>query len=119
MPRMTPDQLFDAPVRVRGFKLSPLERQKLYVERWPERNQRRVAGITARRQQSHLSLAGRPKPERCELCGGLPDKKGIVWDHDHVSGAFRGWLCSRCNLVLGKVNDDPEMLRKLADYLES
>jgi hypothetical protein len=115
---MAPDQLFSAPVRARGFKLSPLERQKLYVERWPERNQRRITGITARHHREQLLLAGRPKPEHCELCGGLPDKKGIVWDHDHASGEFRGWLCGRCNLVLGKVKDDPELLRKLADYLD-
>lgn len=55
------------------------------------------------------------RPEKCEVCG---DGGKICWDHDHETGGFRGWLCNRCNRTLGFVIDDPELLRKLADYLE-
>jgi len=41
-----------------------------------------------------------------------------VWDHDHNSGRFRGWLCSGCNTTLGMVYDRPSTLRALAAYLE-
>ncbi len=39
-------------------------------------------------------------------------------DHCHVSGRVRQLLCNRCNTTLGKVADDPALLRRLADYLE-
>ena len=55
-----------------------------------------------------------------ETCG-VPEedlKRRLCLDHDHTTGAFRGWLCSRCNRALGFVLDSPERLRKLADYLE-
>lgn len=63
---------------------------------------------------------GRPRPERCELCNEPPGPgyAGICFDHDHATGKPRGWLCDRCNKVLGLVKDDPALLRSLAGYLE-
>ncbi len=61
------------------------------------------------------ALAGRAKPATCEICGGA-DK--ISFDHDHTTGKFRGWLCGKCNSVLGFVKDSPAILNKLALYLE-
>lgn len=40
-------------------------------------------------------------------------------DHCHTSGLVRGVLCRQCNLALGHLNDDPELIRKLAKYVES
>jgi len=57
----------------------------------------------------------RPKPDCCEVCGILHPK--IVLDHCHSTGAFRGWLCDPCNVVLGMVKDNPERLEKLAEHL--
>src|SRR3990167_1145705 len=45
-------------------------------------------------------IAGRTRPEICEICGA---KDTICFDHDHNTGKFRGWICKRCNTVLGKV----------------
>jgi hypothetical protein len=42
----------------------------------------------------------------------------IVLDHDHISGNFRGWICTQCNTALGFCKDNPAILRWLADYLE-
>jgi hypothetical protein len=65
------------------------------------------------------TLAGRPRPEVCDVCGRAPDTgKSLHFDHSHAHGHFRGWLCRGCNLVLGHVSDDPTILRKLADYLD-
>jgi hypothetical protein len=64
------------------------------------------------------ALAGRPKPENCELCGRHGKGKSMHFDHCHATGKFRGWICRACNVVLGQVNDDPAWLRKIADYAE-
>lgn len=64
----------------------------------------------------------------CALCGAttvrhenLKKPRGEVSlhvDHDHKTGKVRGILCGPCNHALGKLNDDPELLRKAADYIE-
>jgi hypothetical protein len=64
-------------------------------------------------------LAGRPRPSVCDVCGSPGyGQQGIVFDHDHATGMFRGWLCNSCNVVLGYVQDNAERLLKLALYLE-
>ena len=40
-------------------------------------------------------------------------------DHCHATGKVRGLLCSRCNIVLGKVGDDDDILLSMIDYLRS
>lgn len=39
-------------------------------------------------------------------------------DHCHDSSRIRGLLCHTCNSGIGKLRDNPELLRKAADYLE-
>lgn len=56
------------------------------------------------------------KPIVCDACKRAAV---LVWDHCHVSEKFRGWICNRCNLALGQVKDDPEVLRALIAYLEN
>lgn len=40
-------------------------------------------------------------------------------DHDHKTGVFRFLLCQGCNKALGGVKDSPEVLRRLANLLET
>ena len=69
----------------------------------------------------------------CEICGATPNhprngiysngtrtasSKRLSIDHDHASGQRRGMLCGHCNRALGLAGDDPELLRKMARYLE-
>ena len=76
--------------------------------------QNRKKGLTY--TQKKELIAGRKKPFNCELCG----KEGkICFDHDHKTGKFRGWICSRCNFVLGHIENTPkEVLNLMFIYLE-
>lgn len=51
----------------------------------------------------------------CYVCGSGDD---LCIDHSHTTGEVRKVLCRYCNLTLGHAKDNPELLRKLADYLE-
>lgn len=81
------------------------------------------------RRDFNITPAERDKMEAlqgglCEICGcGETTKRGgkirrLSVDHDHSTGSFRGLICNRCNTTLGKVLDDPGLLRKMACYLE-
>ncbi|MFA5772949.1 MAG: endonuclease domain-containing protein [Thermoplasmata archaeon] len=61
-------------------------------------------------------IAGRKRPEQCEVCGAIGQ---ICYDHDHITGKFRGWICKRCNSVLGFVKDNTELLIALKNYLRN
>jgi hypothetical protein len=62
----------------------------------------------------------------CKICGGKEDKRLSV-DHDHsccpgketCGNCIRGLLCSYCNKTLGMAKDDPKILKKMIQYLES
>jgi hypothetical protein len=55
----------------------------------------------------------------CMTCGRPPRGKArLCIDHNHATGEARGVVCSDCNIILGKVDEDPAVLRRLADYLD-
>jgi Recombination endonuclease VII len=62
----------------------------------------------------------------CWVCGAknsiiLGKEVRLVIDHDHDKtgpDSIRGILCHHCNLAIGYAEDNPAMLRRMADYLE-
>lgn len=56
-----------------------------------------------------------PPGTPCEIC--LKISKDMVFDHHHVSGAFRGWLCDPCNRGLGVFGDEVPGMIKALNYL--
>lgn len=55
---------------------------------------------------------------RCAICNTENLTGKWHTDHHHGSGRVRGILCSRCNLALGLLKDNPTVLRAAADYVE-
>lgn len=53
---------------------------------------------------------------RCLICGR---QRKLVVDHDHITGAVRGLLCSACNVGMGLLGDEPAVIRAAARYLEA
>ena len=100
--------------RVRKMDAANRKRQR---RQNPEAQRARKAAFKARALAKQEAVAGRPRPDACELCA-RSDGGHIVFDHCHVHGHFRGWICDRCNKTLGLVRDNPVLLRSMADYVE-
>lgn len=49
---------------------------------------------------------------------GCRSEERLHMDHDHLTGMFRGVLCSSCNTALGSLRDSPRQVQGLKDYLE-
>lgn len=62
---------------------------------------------------SHYQSRNRPTGP-CEICGKVGR---LVWDHDHETGQFRGWLCNSCNMALGLLGDNKQSIERVIVYL--
>lgn len=88
-----------------------------------DRHLQRTYGLT--KEEYHLML-GR-QHGTCAICpaetAGRRTKGGkeglFVVDHCHKTGKVRGLLCHACNVALALAQDDPTLLRAMADYLEA
>lgn len=82
---------------------------------------RKEFGISLDDYQRMLSDQG----GQCGICGSTSGgtrhgkNKAFAVDHCHETGKVRGLLCEACNQGIGKMKDDPVLLRKAADYIES
>ncbi len=81
----------------------------------------RTFGITAEEYDAMLAAQG----GGCAICGCRPEEQAARYttflhvDHDHTTGRVRGLLCAEHNLLLGRFNDDPALLRRAVEYLEA
>lgn len=78
------------------------------------RHRLRVYGLTPEDYDALLAKQDRA----CAICRE-PCRTGdaLVVDHDHDTGAVRGLLCRTCNLALGYLRDDPDLIAAAAAYL--
>jgi hypothetical protein len=104
-----------------------------YTKKWREKNRvrsRRYMNSYMRRHRTTLTDMDFKElfdfqDGKCAICGidNIDDKpkswkRNLCVDHDHETGKIRGLLCHRCNLGLGYFVDNPDILRKAANYLE-
>ena len=82
----------------------------------PEKERQRNLRYREKKNKEKELLAGRPKSLSCEICSEINTR--IVFDHCHKTGKFRGWICDRCNKVLGLVKDYDILLQRLVYYLK-
>lgn len=62
----------------------------------------------------------------CAACGQPETKRSsgkmvkmLAVDHDHATGKVRGLLCHNCNVALGYMEDNPDRMQKVLDYMNA
>lgn len=100
--------------RTKTWKLANPERSRATSRAWSKVNRQRISD--GRRRRKGIPIPPYIAPQNCELCGAVSGKLKI--DHDHITGAFRGWLCTRCNLGLGLLGDVKSGILLALRYLE-
>ncbi len=103
-------------------------------QKWADQNPERSYNSARGRQLKHkygISLLEyeqmlAEQGGKCYLCGATENSTGgerkdwnFAVDHNHTTGKVRGLLCNNCNRGLGLFRDNPELLRKAAEYVET
>ena len=55
-----------------------------------------------------------PEGTPCQCCGRIAP---LQLDHDHATGAYRGYLCKLCNISIGGLQDSIEGVSRALAYL--
>lgn len=89
---------------------SKQERQKIYLER----DLQRKFGISTEIYNAvFLAQEG-----ACAICKHPnPNRNRLAVDHNHVTGEVRGLLCGPCNMLLHRIENDPDWANKAFSYL--
>ena len=83
-------------------------------------------GALDKRVRELKKVVERPsKDYRCPVCNSSSEDlskyghNGSRWclDHDHITGLFRGWVCMKCNIGLGALQDNTQILNNAIEYL--
>lgn len=55
----------------------------------------------------------------CAICNTHQTqfKKYLHVDHNHKTGAIRGLLCHNCNLAIGRLKEDPQIIKTALEYV--
>jgi hypothetical protein len=93
------------------YRQSNKYKKKLRKRKWAEQN----INITYEQYEEMLD----EQNGSCAICGKKENQfnKGMCVDHCHETGQIRGLLCTECNLGIGYLKDDKELLMKAVDYL--
>ncbi len=54
----------------------------------------------------------------CFICF-LPSHKSLNVDHNHLTKKVRKLLCFRCNIVIGHLKEDIELVHKISNYIKT
>lgn len=86
-----------------------------YKARYRDYMLRKSYGISTEQMGSIFDAQGK----RCAICKSSTPHWDRGWhvDHNHRTGAVRGVLCHKCNLMIGLAMDSPTTLTSAAQYL--
>lgn len=112
--------------RQKLWRSDPVNKAKVTAstEKWRKDNPETHARIKERAQAKSYGLTVERYRElraktHCDICAeAFTSAKHRHIDHCHDSKKVRGVLCSKCNLAIGMMRDNPTYLRLAADYIE-
>jgi transposase len=104
------------------------EYQKEYQKEYRERDEARAATMQRNLWKNYKMTPTEfnelwdAQSGRCSICSVdmVPRgraKNSVAVDHNHENGAVRGLLCRSCNVGIGYLQDDPDLLIAAAEYL--
>lgn len=115
----------DNPERVKANSRSYYQANKSKIKQqakeWRKRNPNKARDIQLKKYGitwEDYYLIFTEQEGLCAICGYFSDKKTLHVDHDHSTGKVRGLLCRKCNVALGMLQDDPNILKRAAAYVE-
>ena len=108
---------------VRDWQKKNKDRFNSYQREWRHRNKEKY-GLTSKYSKV-LKKYGLSREEydkllaqtHCTICNADLTERKPALDHCHRTGRLRGILCGQCNRGLGLFYDNPETLKKAAEYL--
>ena len=96
---------------------------------WRKQNPERALAVYVSRQygislQQYRDML-RVQGGKCAICSteapqelaGTYQSRRLSVDHCHKTGYVRGLLCTKCNTVLGLIEENPLILQKISDYI--
>lgn len=90
------------------------KKQKEWRQKHPHKvkdtKRRQLYGISS----AEVQLMIDSQSGMCDICQQRPANH---IDHDHSTGKVRAILCGPCNMGLGSFLDNPEIMRRAADYV--
>lgn len=93
------------------------KKRKEYTENPVNKERRRILNLLR-----EYGLSGeefkkmlRNQEDKCAICKEHLIKPCV--DHCHSTGKVRGILCNTCNLAIGYLKDDPDLLKRAIEYL--
>lgn len=109
-----------ATAKARAYYNGNIELRREYNAAWAREHSDSEKYRTTRRKNSRkqagiIGAHGDTRGGPCEICGD--DMPQLHLDHDHTTGAIRGWLCRACNQGLGLFRDNPTRLGAAIRYL--
>lgn len=107
---------------MRKVRIERLKREDPVAFRKAMQRSNRIARFRYYRITSEeYEAALESQKNRCKICKKLftgEDRMTTAHiDHDHKTWRFRGLLCHDCNLVLGKLGDNPHLFMRVSLYL--
>lgn len=104
----------------RKYRAAHRESVRAYHRAYRKRNRERLYFIAIKskfgvtREQYEAMFAA--QHGTCALCSKVP-KRRLCVDHDHATGAVRALLCTSCNSLLGKIENDMGFIERALAYL--
>lgn len=108
--------------KTREWRMANPDKHREMGKKYRENNRDKVRlrdikwryGVTEEQYREAMDRQG----GKCAICRAeRSGKRSLHVDHCHVTGVFRGLLCSHCNTAIGKFKESTDLLMKAIQYI--